>query len=69
MKTTSHASPLTVRGTRIQDSSLSTPFNPEESLAKISAMFPNVPDAHIRLLLKKYVTHLENSNSNPNKIV
>lgn len=56
MKATSHVSPLTVKSTRVQDSSLSAPFNHDESFGKISAMFPNVSDVHIRLLLKKYVT-------------
>lgn len=46
-------SPLSVKGSRTQDSSLTVVQDTEESVAKISAMFPTVSDTHIRLLLKK----------------
>ncbi|XP_017780468.1 PREDICTED: uncharacterized protein LOC108565477 isoform X2 [Nicrophorus vespilloides] len=50
---TTHMSPLSVRASsRTQDSSFIQ--DPDESVVKISSMFPTVSETHIRLLLKKY---------------
>ncbi|XP_017780469.1 PREDICTED: uncharacterized protein LOC108565477 isoform X3 [Nicrophorus vespilloides] len=51
---TTHMSPLSVRASsRTQDSSFIQ--DPDESVVKISSMFPTVSETHIRLLLKKYM--------------
>ncbi|XP_060520463.1 uncharacterized protein LOC132698433 isoform X2 [Cylas formicarius] len=60
IKSGSRKSPLTLRSGRVQDSSFSTTnslcgSDPEESVAKISAMFPTVSETHIKMLLKKYL--------------
>ncbi|XP_060520465.1 uncharacterized protein LOC132698433 isoform X4 [Cylas formicarius] len=60
IKSGSRKSPLTLRSGRVQDSSFSTTnslcgSDPEESVAKISAMFPTVSETHIKMLLKKYM--------------
>ncbi|KAK9871537.1 hypothetical protein WA026_012912 [Henosepilachna vigintioctopunctata] len=44
-------SPLTVRP-KVQDSSLTVLTDTDEAVCKISAMFPTVSEAHIRLLMK-----------------
>lgn len=47
-------SPLSVRSPKIVDSSLTTSSEKvDETVAKVSAMFPTVPETHIRMLLKK----------------
>lgn len=46
-------SPLTLRSSKVQDSSLTALTDTDEAVAKVSAMFPTVSDTHIRLLLKK----------------
>lgn len=38
---------------RTQETSLTTVQDTEQSVAKVSAMFPTVSETHIRLLLKK----------------
>lgn len=49
-------SPLTLRNARVQDSSLTSSSHSssdtDDSVAKISAMFPTVSETHIKLLLK-----------------
>lgn len=45
-------SPLSVKASKIHDTSLST-VDTEEAVGKISALFPTVSDIHIKLLLKK----------------
>ncbi|CAH1107187.1 unnamed protein product [Psylliodes chrysocephalus] len=46
-------SPLSVRSPKIVDSSLTTSSEKvDETVAKVSAMFPTVPETHIRMLLK-----------------
>ncbi|KAJ8919882.1 hypothetical protein NQ315_006411 [Exocentrus adspersus] len=47
-------SPLTVRSSKVQDSSLTTVSDTDEAASKIALMFPTVSDTHIKLLLKKY---------------
>ncbi|XP_068892348.1 uncharacterized protein [Tenebrio molitor] len=54
MKNISRLSPLTVRGAKVQDSSLTIHADSDEAVSKISAMFPTVSETHIRLLMKKY---------------
>ncbi|XP_063910896.1 uncharacterized protein LOC135128030 isoform X2 [Zophobas morio] len=54
LRSTSRSSPLTLRGAKIQDSSLTIQQDTDEAIAKISAMFPTVSETHIRLLMKKY---------------
>ncbi|KAL3275872.1 hypothetical protein HHI36_020611 [Cryptolaemus montrouzieri] len=46
-------SPLTVRS-KLQESPLTNAVDTDEAVSKISAMFPTVSDAHIRLLMKKF---------------
>jgi hypothetical protein len=53
MKNISRLSPLTVRGAKVQDSSLTIHADSDEAVSKISAMFPTVSETHIRLLMKK----------------
>ncbi|XP_063910899.1 uncharacterized protein LOC135128030 isoform X5 [Zophobas morio] len=55
LRSTSRSSPLTLRGAKIQDSSLTIQQDTDEAIAKISAMFPTVSETHIRLLMKKYM--------------
>ncbi|XP_068892373.1 uncharacterized protein [Tenebrio molitor] len=55
MKNISRLSPLTVRGAKVQDSSLTIHADSDEAVSKISAMFPTVSETHIRLLMKKYM--------------
>ncbi|XP_044259295.1 uncharacterized protein LOC123007793 isoform X2 [Tribolium madens] len=50
----SRLSPLTVRGAKVQDSSLTIHSETDDAVSKISAMFPTVSETHIRLLMKKY---------------
>lgn len=45
-------SPLSVRSSKIQDSSLSSADSEEVAVAKIAGMFPTVPETHIKMLLK-----------------
>lgn len=45
-------SPLTVKSSKVQDTTL-TMTDTEETVAKISALFPTVSETHIKLLLKK----------------
>lgn len=45
-------SPLSVRSSKIQDTSFTT-TDTEEAVAKISSLFPTVSETHIKLLLKK----------------
>jgi uncharacterized membrane-anchored protein YhcB (DUF1043 family) len=52
MKNISRLSPLTVRGAKVQDSSLTIHADSDEAVSKISAMFPTVSETHIRLLMK-----------------
>ncbi|KAJ3661154.1 hypothetical protein Zmor_005565 [Zophobas morio] len=52
LRSTSRSSPLTLRGAKIQDSSLTIQQDTDEAIAKISAMFPTVSETHIRLLMK-----------------
>ncbi|XP_056630954.1 uncharacterized protein LOC130441349 isoform X1 [Diorhabda sublineata] len=47
-------SPLTVRSSKVQDSSLNSADPEEATVAKIAGMFPTVPETHIKMLLKKY---------------
>ncbi|XP_044259453.1 uncharacterized protein LOC123007793 isoform X4 [Tribolium madens] len=51
----SRLSPLTVRGAKVQDSSLTIHSETDDAVSKISAMFPTVSETHIRLLMKKYM--------------
>ncbi|XP_057661666.1 uncharacterized protein LOC130897093 isoform X6 [Diorhabda carinulata] len=48
-------SPLTVRSSKVQDSSLNSADPEEATVAKIAGMFPTVPETHIKMLLKKYM--------------
>ncbi|XP_056630959.1 uncharacterized protein LOC130897093 isoform X5 [Diorhabda carinulata] len=45
-------SPLTVRSSKVQDSSLNSADPEEATVAKIAGMFPTVPETHIKMLLK-----------------
>lgn len=45
-------SPLTVKSSKVQDTTL-TITDTEEAVAKIGALFPTVSETHIKLLLKK----------------
>ncbi|CAH0547723.1 unnamed protein product [Brassicogethes aeneus] len=47
-------SPLSVRGNRVQDSSLTIVPHTDDAVSKINTMFPTVSETHIRLLMKKY---------------
>ncbi|KYB28297.1 hypothetical protein TcasGA2_TC032637 [Tribolium castaneum] len=54
LRSSSRLSPLTVRGAKVQDSSLTIQSETDDAVSKISAMFPTVSETHIRLLMKKY---------------
>lgn len=45
-------SPLSVKSSRVKDTSLTT-TDTEEAVAKISALFPTVSETHIKMLMKK----------------
>ncbi|XP_015834083.1 uncharacterized protein LOC656340 isoform X4 [Tribolium castaneum] len=55
LRSSSRLSPLTVRGAKVQDSSLTIQSETDDAVSKISAMFPTVSETHIRLLMKKYM--------------
>ncbi|KAI4470732.1 bomb/kira protein [Holotrichia oblita] len=54
LRTNARMSPLLLKTSQTQDSSLTNIPDTEDSVMKISSMFPTVSDTHIRLLLKKY---------------
>ncbi|GJQ68686.1 hypothetical protein Trydic_g17226 [Trypoxylus dichotomus] len=54
LRTNARMSPLLLKASQTQDSSLTYIPDVEDSAAKISSMFPTVSDTHIKLLLQKY---------------
>ncbi|KAK9704396.1 hypothetical protein QE152_g28350 [Popillia japonica] len=52
LRTSARMSPLLLKTSQTQDSSLTNIPDTEDSVMKISSMFPTVSDTHIRLLLK-----------------
>ncbi|XP_049819628.1 uncharacterized protein LOC109602451 isoform X2 [Aethina tumida] len=54
MRSIQRMSPLSVRGNKVQDSSLTILPDAEDPVTKINAMFPTVSETHIKMLMKKY---------------
>lgn len=46
------------RMTNVQETSFIVPLDIESSIMKVNTMFPTVPENHIRVLFKKWVTHI-----------
>ncbi|XP_019874372.1 uncharacterized protein LOC109602451 isoform X4 [Aethina tumida] len=55
MRSIQRMSPLSVRGNKVQDSSLTILPDAEDPVTKINAMFPTVSETHIKMLMKKYM--------------
>lgn len=53
MRSIQRMSPLSVRGNKVQDSSLTILPDAEDPVTKINAMFPTVSETHIKMLMKK----------------
>ncbi|XP_019874371.1 uncharacterized protein LOC109602451 isoform X3 [Aethina tumida] len=52
MRSIQRMSPLSVRGNKVQDSSLTILPDAEDPVTKINAMFPTVSETHIKMLMK-----------------